>query len=63
MSIDAYSSVEELGKLLRRKEVSSLELTRFYLDRLESHGEALGAVVTITWPRDTFERQDTNLTA
>jgi two-component system, sensor histidine kinase RegB len=22
-----------------------------------------GAVVTITWPRDTFERQDTNLTA
>lgn len=48
MAINPYASIEDLGKKLRAKEVSSLELTRFYLDRLETHGAALGAVVTIT---------------
>ena len=48
MPINPYSTIEELGKKLRRKEVSSLELTRLYLARLEEHGEALGSVVTIT---------------
>ena len=55
MASDAYLSIDELGKKLRRKEISSLELTRFYLDRLETHGESLGAVVTIT--RELAEAQ------
>lgn len=49
--IDAYSTIDELGRALRAKEVSSVELTRFYLDRLERFGEQLGAVVTITRER------------
>jgi aspartyl-tRNA(Asn)/glutamyl-tRNA(Gln) amidotransferase subunit A len=48
MSINPYSSIEDLGKKLRAKEISSLELARLVLDRLEKHGEELGAVVTIT---------------
>lgn len=51
MSIDAYSTISELGRALRAKEVSSVELTKFYLDRLEQYGRALGAVVTITRER------------
>ncbi len=46
--INAYSTIDDLGRALRAKEVSSAELTRFYLDRLERFGEQLGAVVTIT---------------
>ena len=49
--IDAYSTIDELGRALRAKEVSSVELTRFYLDRLERFGGQLGAVVTITRER------------
>jgi len=48
---NAYSTIDELGRALRAKEVSSLELTRFYLDRLDRFGEQLGAVVTITRER------------
>lgn len=49
--VNPYSTVEELGRALRAKEVSSVELTRMYLDRLERYGEQLGAVVTITRER------------
>lgn len=55
MSIDPYASISELGALLRTRKVSSLELTRFYLERLERYGEELGAVVTIT--RERAERE------
>lgn len=55
MAINPFSTISELGEMLRRKQVSSLELTRFYLDRLEKHGESLGAVVTIT--RELAETQ------
>jgi aspartyl-tRNA(Asn)/glutamyl-tRNA(Gln) amidotransferase subunit A len=54
MMPNAWASIGELGKALRSRAVSSLELTRFYLDRLETHGETLGAVVTIT--RELAER-------
>ncbi|MBI2212656.1 MAG: amidase [Acidobacteria bacterium] len=55
MSVSPYATIGELGALLRRKSVSSLELTRLYLDRLEKHGMALGAVVTITRERAEAE--------
>ena len=55
MSVSPYATLAELGALLRKREVSSLELTRLYLDRLEKHGAALGAVVTIT--RDRAETE------
>ena len=43
-----FASVRELGSLLRARKISSLELTRAYLDRLETIGPKLGAVATVT---------------
>lgn len=43
-----FSSVAELGELLRQGKVTSEALTKAYLDRLEKYGPKLGAVVTIT---------------
>jgi aspartyl-tRNA(Asn)/glutamyl-tRNA(Gln) amidotransferase subunit A len=43
-----FKSARELGDLLRRREISSLELTRGCLERLERLGPGLGAVATLT---------------
>lgn len=55
--INAFSTIEELGRALRAREVSSVELTRFYLDRLAKYGERLGAVVTLTRDRAMREAE------
>ncbi len=47
----AFLTVAELGDLVRRRKVSSTELTRLYLDRLERHGPTLQCVVTLTKER------------
>jgi aspartyl-tRNA(Asn)/glutamyl-tRNA(Gln) amidotransferase subunit A len=44
----SFASLRALGALLRKREVSSLELTRAYLHRLETIGPKLGAVATLT---------------
>src|SRR5689334_512509 len=41
------ATLEELGARLARREVSSVELTRHYLDRIEGVGRALNAFITI----------------
>jgi aspartyl-tRNA(Asn)/glutamyl-tRNA(Gln) amidotransferase subunit A len=46
-----YLTVRELGELVRRREISPLELAESYLARLEEHGLRLNAVVTITRER------------
>ena len=43
----AFSDATTLGALIARKQVSSVELTTLYLERLERHGPAYNAVVTI----------------
>ncbi len=53
--MNPYSSIDELGAALRRKELSALELARFYLDRLEKLGPKLNAVVTVTRERAEAE--------
>lgn len=53
--VSAWATVEELGRALRAKEVSSVELAKFFLARLEKYGEQLGAVVTITRERALAE--------
>jgi aspartyl-tRNA(Asn)/glutamyl-tRNA(Gln) amidotransferase subunit A len=47
----AFADVVELQRLLARKAISSLELTNLYLARLETYGDAYGAVVTILHDR------------
>lgn len=44
----AFLSVSQLGVLLRRKAISSVELTRIYLDRLKKYDPALKCVITLT---------------
>ncbi len=47
----AFSDSVALGELLTRKQVSSIELTRLYLSRLEKYGPHYNAVVTILHDR------------
>ena len=44
----AFYSVGELAALLKTRQISSEELTRFYLDRLKRYGPKLECVVTLT---------------
>ncbi|MHB8146749.1 MAG: amidase [Vulcanimicrobiaceae bacterium] len=43
----AFLDATALGQRIARKQISSVELTQLYLDRLERYGASLGAVVTI----------------
>ncbi|MCX6361260.1 MAG: amidase [Armatimonadetes bacterium] len=44
----AFASVLQLSELIRTRKISSVELTRFFLDRLRKHGGELHCVVTLT---------------
>ena len=44
----AFQPVTVLSTLLRRRQVTSLQLTRMYLDRLARYGERLHCIVTLT---------------
>ena len=61
----AYASVAGLGALLRRREVSSTELTRLYLERLERLGPRLNAVAALMPERalDEARRAEQELAA
>ncbi|MEA5444671.1 amidase [Gammaproteobacteria bacterium AB-CW1] len=47
----AWLSLSELGALLRNGEISSVELTEFFLGRLREHGDRLEAVISLTEDR------------
>ena len=51
----AFSSIVELGGLLRRRKTSATELATYFLDRLERLGPAYGAVITVTGDRALAE--------
>ncbi len=44
----AFASVTTLSRLIERREVTSVELTRLYLERLRRYGGQLNCVVTLT---------------
>ena len=44
----AFASIRELANWLRTDQITSLELTKIYLDRLKKYGNGLNAVITIT---------------
>jgi Asp-tRNA(Asn)/Glu-tRNA(Gln) amidotransferase A subunit family amidase len=44
----AFWSVRQLGELIRTRQVTSLELTTLYLERLKRYGPSLECVVTLT---------------
>lgn len=43
----AYYSIPELASLIKRKKISSVELTRFFLDRLKRYGPILHCVIEL----------------
>jgi Asp-tRNA(Asn)/Glu-tRNA(Gln) amidotransferase A subunit family amidase len=47
----AFLPVTHLAELIRTKQVTSVELTEMYLDRLRRHGPTLNCVVTLTEER------------
>ncbi len=47
----AFLDATDLGALIRKRKVSSVELATLYLDRLEKYGAVYGAVVTIMHDR------------
>jgi len=44
----AFASVGELAELIRTKKITSLQLTKMYLDRLKKYGPKLQCVITLT---------------
>lgn len=44
----AFYSLRDLGSLLRNKSISSVELTRFFIDRLKKYGDTLQCTVSLT---------------
>jgi len=44
----AFYSIGELAALIKSKQITSEELTRFYLDRLKRYGPKLECVITLT---------------
>ncbi len=47
----AYYSIGELAELIRRKDITSVELTKFFIERLKKYDTVLKCVVTITEER------------
>jgi len=44
----AFMSVRDLAELIRTKQISSLELTQFFLERLKTYDKQLACVITLT---------------
>jgi Asp-tRNA(Asn)/Glu-tRNA(Gln) amidotransferase A subunit family amidase len=44
----AFYSIPELASLLKRKKISSVELTKFFLERLKKYGPVLHCVIELT---------------
>ncbi len=47
----AFYSIRDLAGLIQRREISSLRLTRFFLQRLRRYGDTLHCVITLTEKR------------
>jgi Asp-tRNA(Asn)/Glu-tRNA(Gln) amidotransferase A subunit family amidase len=47
----AFYSVRDLGELIRARRISSTQLTRMYINRLEKHGPSLECVISLTEER------------
>ncbi|NRB64502.1 MAG: amidase, partial [Saprospiraceae bacterium] len=47
----AWMSIPELASLLRTQEITSVALTRFFIDRLKKYNDTLQCVITLTEER------------
>lgn len=44
----AFFSIHQLGSLLRNKSITSVDLTKFFIDRLKKYGDTLECVISLT---------------
>lgn len=44
----AFYSIEELAALIKSKKISSVELTKFFIERIKKYGDSLQCVISIT---------------
>ena len=44
----AFYSIHQLGSLLRNKSITSVDLTKFFVDRLKKYGDTLECVISLT---------------
>jgi Asp-tRNA(Asn)/Glu-tRNA(Gln) amidotransferase A subunit family amidase len=44
----AFYSILQLASLIKNKKITSVELTQFFIDRIEKYGDSLQAVISIT---------------
>lgn len=44
----AFYSILQLASLIKNKKLTSVELTKFFIDRIKKYGDSLQAVITIT---------------
>lgn len=51
----AFYSIPQLASLIKSRKISSVDLTRFFLDRLKKWGDTLQCVVTLTEERAIVE--------
>jgi len=54
----AFKSAVELTRMIRDKEISSVELTQYFIDRIETHDEALNAIVVRDFDRALSAARD-----
>jgi hypothetical protein len=43
----AFYSIDQLAYLIKSRQITSLDLTRFFIDRIKKHGDALQCVVSL----------------
>jgi len=53
----AFATIRQLAALIRSRQVTSLELTRMYLDRLKRHNQVLNCVAALTESRALAEAE------
>ncbi|MEP7253387.1 MAG: hypothetical protein ABI683_13430, partial [Ginsengibacter sp.] len=44
----AFYSISQLASLIKSKKITSVELTRFFIDRLKKYGDTLQCVISLT---------------
>ncbi|WP_206204733.1 hypothetical protein, partial [Thermococcus sp. MAR1] len=44
----AFYSIEQLASLIKNKKITSVELTKFFIERLKKYGDSLQCVISIT---------------
>ena len=57
----AFYNILQLASLIKNKKISSVELTKFFIDRLKKYGDSLQCVITITEDTALFQAKQADV--